>query len=379
MNTHMQKKRLLAGIMVSFLLAGALLLHSLQILSASQLPIMAGWGNTAVAPSHTIAANYGLTSSITSTAYLPITFSPPPTTSLHPIAVVCATNTWTVTWSEGGASVLAYELEEAHLDTFAGPLTRTLTGTQYVASPALSPNNLYYYRARALTYNGAGPWSETQSIIGGYLDTFADPDSGWPQTSGGDFSYAYVGGEYEVASQQAGALYRPASPNYLLGAYAVQTDVHWQGATTNGLYGLLFGVAQDLSQYYLFSIYPDDQKYRLLHRLADGNFAELVSRTMSAGILTGNGVNQLAATWDNGQITLWINGVEVASLTDTAVSDLTGTGVAMSPNPANPVAAARFDNFQVIGCKTPADGRFPATIPLGRQPFSLTLDNWTEE
>ncbi|MCB8966886.1 MAG: hypothetical protein H6660_08300 [Ardenticatenaceae bacterium] len=380
MKGHVQKRHFWSGVLISCLLAGVLLVHSLQVLSASQLAASEEWGETAVAPAHTLTASSGITPPVTSTLYLPIIFSPPPAIALQPIQAVCATNSWTLTWDDGGPNVQAYELQESHLSTFDQPVTITLTETQYVASPPLSPDHLYYYRVRALALSGVGPWSETQSIIGSFLDTFDDPNSGWPKVSDSNYTFGYINGEYEITTQQAGAVYRPISPNYFLNTYTVEADVHWQGTATDGLYGILFGVVQDVSQYYLFSIYPSTQQYRLLRRAADGSFVELVPRTTAANILTGNGVNHLAAAWDNGQITLSINGVAVESLTNTAITGLTGAGVGMSPNPAHPAAAVRFDNFQVLGCKTPADSsNTPATTPFRAQPPLLTFDTWIEE
>lgn len=377
-----RKFRLLGVVWASLFFSGLLFSHAVQLLSASQTTHVIGERDTAVSSSALSPINTGITGTLTTTLYLPLMFSPPPTTSLQPIQAVCATNTWTLTWSDGGSTVYGYELQEAHESMFTQPVTTVITQTQYTAAPAPAPvpQNLYYYRARNLTSVGSGPWSNTQSIVGGYLDTFTDPNSGWSQADEPGFTYEYVDNEYRILGRSAGLLYRPISPNYLLDTYTVQADIHWWGTPPESLYGLVFGVVQDISQYYLFSVYADTQEYRLHRRLSDGSFVQIVPRTVAAEINTGSAVNHLAVTWDSGQITLMINGVVVNTLTDPVpITGLTGTGIAMSTNLINAAVDARYDDFQVIGCLTPADTDTSTTIHQSMRPVITTFDHWTEE
>lgn len=88
-------------------------------------------------------------------------------------------NTWTLSWTESpGAS--GYEIHEATnpdfvgaVPTFVGPQTST------AIQKAPSPSNQYYYRVRSLVGQKQGPWSNVQTVIGGYRDDFDNVNTGW--------------------------------------------------------------------------------------------------------------------------------------------------------------------------------------------------------
>lgn len=88
-------------------------------------------------------------------------------------------NTWTLSWTSSlGAT--GYEIHESQDSGFA-------TVTPYVVGPSsslsitkpLTPDNVYYYRVRSFVGQKFGPWSNVGTVIGGYLDEFDDPDTGW--------------------------------------------------------------------------------------------------------------------------------------------------------------------------------------------------------
>ncbi|MEZ4516475.1 MAG: DUF11 domain-containing protein [Chloroflexota bacterium] len=89
-------------------------------------------------------------------------------------------NEWTVSWSESlGAT--GYELQESKAEDFNGATSYMVSGSdsslKIKQNP--SPRNIFYYRVRSLVGETAGPWSNIESVVGGYLDTFDSTDTGW--------------------------------------------------------------------------------------------------------------------------------------------------------------------------------------------------------
>jgi hypothetical protein len=111
--------------------------------------------------------------------YLPHINNGLPALTLNPIGRPNSNNQWTVSWS-GAAGVTHYELQASHDPDFGTVITTyTPAITSQLVQQTLSFDNLYYYRVRAVSGDNTGPWSNVQSVMGGYRDDFNDPDSGW--------------------------------------------------------------------------------------------------------------------------------------------------------------------------------------------------------
>jgi uncharacterized repeat protein (TIGR01451 family) len=89
-------------------------------------------------------------------------------------------NKWTMSWTTSSGST-NYELQEALTEDFAGATSYVVAGTDtsLLISQKPSPFNEYYYRVRSLVGQKAGPWSNVERVVGGYLDTFDGTDTGW--------------------------------------------------------------------------------------------------------------------------------------------------------------------------------------------------------
>jgi uncharacterized repeat protein (TIGR01451 family) len=288
--------------------------------------------------------------------YLPLMQTQPPTLEMYPISPTCTvSNSWTVAWSDGGPYVDAYELQQAQTPDFAEPLAYTLTEAERLMQPPLSPDHLYHYRVRAIGHWGNGEWSNTRRVIGNFFDDFSDPESGWGTQESDLGRFRYEDGAYTILSKEAGYVFRRSAPSYLLDSYTVEADVRWDTAVTDGLYGIIFGLDQTAAEYYFFIVQPDTQEFRLIRRNANGTFFTLAPPTPSDAINVGGATNRLSAQRQGDEIILRVNGVLLGLWRDDGVTGLTGAGIAMSPNPANPVAEARFDNFTIHGCMIPAE------------------------
>lgn len=186
-----------------------------------------------------------------------------------------------------------------------------------------------------------------------FYDGFSDPTSGWQVLDDAMVRLAYVNGEYQILSREAGYVFRPLAPTHARENYVVEVDARFQASPTEGLYGLVFGAVTnqtEVPRYYLYVVEPDAQEYRLYRRETDGNFTTLISSTFSAAINQGTAVNRLTAVRNGNEITLAVNGTMLTTTTDAAITGPTFTGLALSPRPANPQADGRFDNFHVSIC-----------------------------
>jgi len=304
--------------------------------------------------------------------YMPLVRQSPPLLTLAPTSLSCGSNDWTVAWNDGGPTVTAYVLEEAHEATFAAPTVYSTTLTLQDFSYAPSTDNLYYYRVRADGAWGAGPWSAAQRVVGGFLDDFADPASGWAVTDTAQGSTAYGGGAFQVSTKQAGYLIAALAPDAARDGYRAAVDAQWAaGSATDGLYALVFGAAGDLSRYYFLAVRPATQEYRVYFFDASLPVADrLRSLTAwtAAAVNGGAQVNHLEVTRVGDGIQAAINGTAVGSWTDAAQTGPTYAGVMVSANPANPTATASFDNFSLGACDVLAAQAAPGMDRPAAQP-----------
>jgi len=305
--------------------------------------------------------------------YLPLVVKNPPELALAPTSLSCGSNAWTMAWNDGGMAVTGYVLEEAHEPTFTAPATYTTMAAMQALNHAPSTDNLYFYRVRADGNWGAGPWSGTQLVVGGFLDAFTDAGSGWPVADDAQGSAAYAGGTYQVGAKQAGYLIAALAPDVARDGYRAAVDVQWAaGSATDGLYALVFGAAADLSRYYFLAVRSSAQSYRVYYFDASLPAADrlrpLTAWTTTAAIHSGALVNHLEVTRVGDEIQAVVNGTAVGSWTDAAQVGPTYAGVMVSANPANPTAAASFDNFSLGACDALAVQTAPGMERPAAQP-----------
>jgi hypothetical protein len=214
-----------------------------------------------------------------------------------------------------------------------------------------------------------------------FYDHFNDPASGWQVLDDALVQLAYVNGEYQIFSKQAGYVFRPLAPTYARVNYMVEADARFAAQPTDGLYGLVFGAitqGDEVTQYYLFAIEPDDQEYRLYRKETDGSFTTLIASTFSAAINQGTAVNHLAAIRNGNDITLAVNGVTLTTTSDSLISGPTFTGLALSPRSANPQADGRFDHFHLSIC-VPDSSHAAAAFSQGLPAPAASYDAFAPE
>ena len=285
--------------------------------------------------------------------YLPVVMASPPTPTLDPVSLSCGSNLWTLTWNAQSSLTTSYTIEEAFEPTFTAPATYTTTETSLAFNYAPSTDNLYYYRVRAVGSFGSGPWSNVQPVLGGFLDDFADANSGWPVGEDASGLVGYVNQVYQVQAKQAGYLITAFAPDSGRTDYTAAVDVRWaDGSATDGIYGLVFGATADLSRYYFlavrgqeFRVYFFDSALPVSDRLRGVN-----SWTTTGVINNGTTSNHLQVRRVGDAIAVAINGSDQGSWQDSATTEATYAGLLVTSNPNHPVAEARYDNFALSFC-----------------------------
>jgi len=178
-----------------------------------------------------------------------------------------------------------------------------------------------------------------------FFDDFSNPASGWEVGEDEYVRSEYLNGEYRVLTKQSGYVYLFRAPICHRQSYVVEADARWVG-TPGASYGLIFGIAGDFSQFYLFEVNTDYQVYWLLRSDPSG-WVTLIDFTYSPAIHSGPASNHFKVTRNDSQITLEVNGTVLGTWYDSAIFGLTGAGLASSPYDDVPASDARFDNFRV--------------------------------
>lgn len=118
--------------------------------------------------------------------HLPIVVKPVPPPPAAPTLSATrpnSSNHWQMNWTLANYPYLSgYQMQESQDPTFASGVTTTDLGdvnTMLVNTNQPSPNNVYYYRIRAMGGGGYSPWSNVVRVVAGYHDEFTDNQSGW--------------------------------------------------------------------------------------------------------------------------------------------------------------------------------------------------------
>lgn len=155
------------------------------------------------------------------------------------------------------------------------------------------------------TFHGVALPIAYQNYCGrAFVDNFDFPDSGWPVSTSGSITYRYLNGEYNIFHQNTntwGAVTRGDS--WRPGVQLVASKGRIAGG--EGLWGLLFGLNADWSDFYTFEILPDDQRWAIFHYTSASGWV-LIDTGQSAHIHPTN-MNELEISHVYGYASLQIN------------------------------------------------------------------------
>lgn len=182
------------------------------------------------------------------------------------------------------------------------------------------------------------------------IDPFDNHSSGFPPEPGGLEGAGYQNGEYALIvpdpdgfeiAELGGC---PINGNCTFGDFQVEVDVWAVGPTAGGSYGLVFHrqFANSYTQYFVL-IDPEAGTLRLV-RWVDTERVDLIPATPYPAIAKGEGKNRLQITTKGQQITIRVNGTEVAKLNDNGPA--VGV-VALRADAGTGPIAVRFDNFLI--------------------------------
>lgn len=165
--------------------------------------------------------------------------------------------------------------------------------------------------------------------------------------------------EYEIKGNEAATLYTIRSPYQVQSNYQVEADGHWTYGNNGAGYGIVFGISENFSRFYVFETSPNISMFHLI-RYENGDFEEVLPWEETDLLKSGSESNHLLVKVNTGSITLDINGETVGSWSDDLLNEPTYAGLATSSRSNYDFAQALFDNFSIRAIS----GTIPAQIKL---------------
>ncbi|MCU0522478.1 MAG: DUF11 domain-containing protein [Anaerolineae bacterium] len=294
---------------------------------------------------------------------------------LNPIGV--AGDDLTVSWTYGGGVPAVPDPDYYHLQRASDPaFTDIRENYEPVSNPTSLPNvpgGTWYFRVRGHNSYGYGEWSNVVAVTLGYADDFSNNTSGWPRTvyqwyGRNAFDVAYENGSYRakillnkdgLLNRIMGSVAAPWVNPYT--AYDVEVK-HWfaeagdQGGIlpTAGKGGLIFGANADFTTIYVieWNFEGNCSVNKYPGRSAPVS-SSAIPRTIfrdwgrCASVKTGyNQVNTARVTVNGNAATVYINGTEIVSFTDSQLGSMHRVGILTGSWDRTPVEG-RFDDFRV--------------------------------
>jgi photosystem II stability/assembly factor-like uncharacterized protein len=153
------------------------------------------------------------------------------------------------------------------------------------------------------------------SCHGPYIDHFDLPDSGWPSGDSGHTAYGYASGEYAILHRQANQWMAVTRRDFWQNDHLVKTSGYQ--LANSGLWGLVFGLNENWSNFYTFEILPDLQSWYLLNFDAENGWRQIATGS-AAHILPGQGKNDLLIQGANYKMYFYINNQLVYEMAERA-------------------------------------------------------------
>ncbi len=175
-----------------------------------------------------------------------------------------------------------------------------------------------------------------------FYDDFSDPGSGWPIKESENVLYEYRNGKYRILVKNTD-MWAGASPDFQATDYKVGVDVR-NNSGNYGTYGIIFGLAEDWSQFYTFEI--DSEGYFVIWRFSDQSGWELLAVGFSPHLNQNTGSNELNVKREGSLIEVYANNHLLTSLTDSAFTGLGYIGL-IATTIEQPNLDVRFDNFYI--------------------------------
>ena len=200
-----------------------------------------------------------------------------------------------------------------------------------------------------------------------YSDDFSNLSSGWQVADNEKCLQEYAGGEYRILIKNAN-WWTGGTPGYRCTDCSIEVEGRFVSANY-GSYGILFGLT-DAWDAYLFQV-SGTQDYSL-NKLQGGQWQVLVPWTRSSAINAGQVTNRLRVVRNGPQISLYVNGQFLTTVSDSSFTGNLRVGLAASAYDQGNVDA-RFDSFCACLLGTPAVTGTPTLTSTPRPQAGLYL------
>ncbi len=186
------------------------------------------------------------------------------------------------------------------------------------------------------------PEEPTTQVL--YQEDFSDPNSGWPEAADADKAAAYQDGQYLMqaftASQDVWA-----HPGESFSDVSIEVDATKFSGPDNNDFGIICRFVDD-SNFYFLIVASDG--FQVIGKYDNNEIVYLSADEMqvSDAVKQGSATNHLRADCVGSTLTLYVNGQQVSSATDTS---FTSGDIGLTVGTfADPNAAVTFDNFVVF-------------------------------
>ena len=182
-----------------------------------------------------------------------------------------------------------------------------------------------------------------------FTDDFSNSGSGWPVVDTQDGRLEYLTGEYRILIKNGNDWF-VVGPGVKAANHTLAVEVR-NTTGVDGSYGLVFGGADDVSQFYTFEIFPDSS-YEI-YRFNSNSGWTLLTGGFSGSINPGTATNRLKIERNGSLIKAYANDQLLTSVTDGTFTGARHVGLIVSSY-SQPNVDVRFDNFSVCGSVTTA-------------------------
>lgn len=182
------------------------------------------------------------------------------------------------------------------------------------------------------------------------IDDFSNPASGWPIDDTGAVIYRYVDGEYNIFHRHGNRWAAVTRGDVWQQSRLV--EVSGQIVQHQGVWGLLYGLNDDWTDFYTFEIIPHQQRWIILHYTASAGWS-LVNQGATSVIRPGTESNTLALRSYGATFVFRINDYLVASFSD--LQHRTGR-VGLTGGSFQSDVDIRYDNYLFVDADCPLPG-----------------------
>ncbi len=206
-----------------------------------------------------------------------------------------------------------------------------------------------------------------------FFDDFSDPDSGWYIGDDGNIRWQYLNDQYSIEIYQGSWWTGVPAPRQASGSYTLQVEVNKWGSY--GPVGLMFDLADDWSEFYVFVVHPDSF-FRVMHYAESQPEPWTTLAAWNPSIIATN--FQLKVERSDTQASLYLNSQFITTVTGLIPVSTKRVGVfASSFLPGYPTYMdARFDNFRLCGAANPqADQTIGTDLSLEQSGYPMRSDH----